>query len=152
MMTGKHTFCKAERLCLANETTRLFSAGNKGVSAYPVRAVYRLVPDEGARGPRVKVLMSVAKRRLRHAVDRNRAKRQLREAYRLQKELVTGQVPDGKALHIAFVWLAEKAQPSERVHRRIGILLRQIGDAVGGSPSPAAALQDDLTHDPGGKG
>ena len=52
-------------------------------SAFPIRAVY--MPNEVGV---VRVMVSVSKRYFKRAVKRNRIKRQLREAYRLQKESI----------------------------------------------------------------
>ena len=76
------------------------------------------------------MLLSVSKRRLRHAVDRNRAKRQLREAYRLQKQLLWNRLPEGKALHIAFIWLAGQPIDSARVAKRMHALLQQMAERI----------------------
>lgn len=78
-----YTFRKPEHLCLKTEIEALFGAGNTSMSAFPLRITYRKLPYTG-QGPQVKVLLSVSKRHFKHAVDRNRAKRQIREAYRLQ--------------------------------------------------------------------
>ena len=48
-------------------------------------------------------MVSVPKRCLKHAVDRNRVKRQVREAYRTNKHLL--QPKEGQALLIAFIWM-----------------------------------------------
>lgn len=122
--TLRHTFRKAEHLCLQSEIEALFAEGLRGLTAYPLRMVVRAVPYDG-HGPRVKVMVSVAKRRLRHAVDRNRAKRQLREAYRLRKEVLAGALAEGEALHVAFVWLADRPQPTPRVARAVAQLLER---------------------------
>ena len=82
-MAHRFTFPKAEHLCLKNDIERLFSAGGKSLSAYPLRLVAHSA--DSAAVP-VKVLMTVSKRRLRHAVDRNPAKRQMRAAHRLQED------------------------------------------------------------------
>lgn len=86
LLMATFTFRKPEHLCKQKEIEALFSAGSQSFTAYPLRATFKQV--EPTTGPAVKVLLSVAKRRLHHAVDRNRAKRQLREAYRLQKHLL----------------------------------------------------------------
>lgn len=124
-----YTFSKPEHLCLTNEIEALFGAGSSSLSMFPLRATYRTLPYEG-HGPRVKVLLSVSKRRLRHAVDRNRAKRQLREAYRLQKQLLWNRLPEGKALHIAFIWLAGQPIDSARVAKRMHTLLYQMAERL----------------------
>ena len=77
----RHKFPKAEHICLKRDIDQLFTAGTRSAVSFPLRAIVRTRPHDG-KFPRVQVLISVAKRRLRHAVDRNRAKRQIREAYR----------------------------------------------------------------------
>lgn len=115
------TFPKAERIYLQKEIEELFTPGNaKGITNYPIRMVYRYVTRENETEPRVKVLISVSKKRLHHAVDRVRAKRQMREAYRLNK-------PSGeRAANIAFVWLANEPQDSKVIHEKIKELLSKL--------------------------
>ena len=58
-MSHRFTFPKAEHLCLKRDIERLFSAGTKSLSAYPLRVVVGAA--ETGSVP-VKVLMSVSKR------------------------------------------------------------------------------------------
>jgi len=80
-MMKKHTFPKEERLCSKRLIDSLFRNGSS-FFIYPYRITYLRV--EGLQPP-VQVLLSVSKRRFRHAVHRNLLKRRMREAYRLQK-------------------------------------------------------------------
>ena len=131
-MSHQYKFPKAEHLCLKRDIERLFSAGTKSLSAYPLRVV---VGTAETGSVPVKVLMSVSKRSLHHAVDRNRAKRQLREAYRLQKHLLLPAVPDGQALHVAFVWLHGRTVAQDQVFGRMHTLLQHMAERVAKSRS-----------------
>lgn len=127
-----YRFPKAEHLSLQRDIDALFSEGSRSTAAFPVRAVWRTVEWDG-RGPRVKVMVSVSKRKFRHAVDRNRAKRQMREAYRLHKHILLAPVAGGDglpALHIGLIWLASEPQDSRLVHRRVVTLLHRIAEAI----------------------
>lgn len=117
------------------EVERLFERGhNSSVQAWPLRAVYRcpegsFIPksDRAAATPPAKVLISVAKKRLRHAVDRNRAKRQIREAYRLHKQFLTDTLTDRhKAMNIAFIWLANEPMPTDAVFKAMEHIVNTI--------------------------
>lgn len=121
-----YTFRKAEHLCRQRDIDALFSAGSHSMTAYPLRMVYRAATN-GSRPP-VQVLLSVAKRRLHHAVDRNRAKRQLREAYRRHKHLLIDSLPEGAAWHVAFIWLAEGPADSAHIDSRMQSLLHRLAE------------------------
>lgn len=97
------------------------------MTMFPIRTTYITKSHEG-HGPRVKVLISVSKRKFKHAVDRNRAKRQIREAYRLQKHLLLESLPEGMALDVAFIWLSGSPVSSSLVHTRMNSTLRRLGE------------------------
>ena len=123
-----HRFPKAEHLCLRNDIDALFSAGAKALTAFPLRVVYHEVKHKD--GPKVKVLLSVPKRKLRHAVDRNRAKRQLRETYRLNKPTLVGALSEKQALHLAFMWLSDKPVDTKVIEKKVINLLLRIGEQL----------------------
>lgn len=120
-------FPKSERLCSRKAIEALFAGGNRAFSAFPLRVVYKVV-DQPLQSPSSspQVLISVSKRHLKHAVDRNRTKRQIREAWRLNKEILDGETVEHHPLHIAFIWLADEPQPSDLVHRKMKNLLHRI--------------------------
>ncbi len=125
-------FRKPEHLKLERDIELLFSAGSRASTVHPIRAVYRLVPASD--GVKVRAMVSVAKKRLRHAVDRNRAKRLLREAYRLHKDIVWEAVPEGQTLHIGFIWLvAGEISPFAKVESSMLRLLNMVKErSLGG--------------------
>ena len=125
-MKGSFSFEKNERVASQKLIDELFTGGNsQSVVAFPLRAVY-MVQQRQADEPPAKLLISVAKRRLHHAVDRNRTKRQLREAYRLNKHRLESTLPDNEQLVVAFIWLAEGLESTDTVAARVKSLLKRI--------------------------
>ena len=78
-------FTREERLKSRKAISSLFKGGRSFV-AYPLRVVWRESSPYLAAMSRAQILVSVPKRNFKSAVQRNRLKRQIREAYRLQKE------------------------------------------------------------------
>ncbi len=94
-------FSKAERLYLKQDIERLFSQG-KAFTAYPLRVIYLLEKCEATKP--VQILISVPKRNFKHAADRNRVKRLVRENYRLSKHSLSNTLMEkGYALKVAFI-------------------------------------------------
>ena len=117
---------KAERLCGKKAIDALFAGTNsKSLSAYPIRIVFRPTEEAG-----IRILVSVSKKRFRHAVDRNRVKRQLREAYRLNKHILASTEQSTPGMDIAFIWLTDKHQPSDLITRKMIMLLEKIAQSV----------------------
>ena len=78
-------FNKEERLCSKKSLDLLFKNGSSFL-LYPFRLTYLFIA-EPHQYP-AQVVINVAKKRFKRAVDRNLIKRRVRETYRQQKEVV----------------------------------------------------------------
>ena len=78
----RFTFKKDEKLKSHKLIERLFVEGQR-LKSYPLQLVY--LETTHTSEAKIQVGFSVPKRRFKRAVDRNRIKRLIREAYRLQK-------------------------------------------------------------------
>ncbi len=127
-----HTLSKRERLCGQRLTEQLFDrTASRSAASFPVRAVWQEV--DGREGePPVRLLVSVSKRHFKRAVKRNRVKRQLREAYRMNKQVLTSAVEQkpGRALTVGFVWLADALFPTAVVEEKMVKLLNRIAEKL----------------------
>lgn len=117
-----HTLSKDERLCSRKALEELFGGGHQSVSAFPIRAVF--MPNGLGM---VRVMVSVSKRYFKRAVKRNLIKRQLREAYRQQKELLE---PVESGLDIAFLWTSDELLPTEKVFQKMQNILLRIHESI----------------------
>lgn len=113
-----YTLSKKERICSRKALEELFSGQHESASAFPIRAVFMNTEEEG-----ISVLFSVSKKFFKRAVHRNHIKRQMREAYRLQKHTLQ---PIEGGLRIAFLWRSNDILPTEKVIQKMGTLLKKI--------------------------
>ena len=79
-----HTLSKEERLCGKTTVSALISSGKWGATAQ-LRFCWSAGHETGLN----RIMVSVPKKFFKRAVKRNLLKRRMREAYRLQKELLT---------------------------------------------------------------
>ena len=125
-MTTAPIFKKEERIVSNLLIETLFEKGNsQSLSAYPLRAVYLRTEHREGCAP-VQLLISVPKKKFKHAVDRTRVKRQIREAYRKNKALLEGTVDEGQMLLIAIIWLSDKHYATNEVEKRVINLLKKM--------------------------
>jgi len=96
--------------------------------SFPLRACWRCLPAEDSTdGYPVKVLISAPKKKLHRAFQRNRAKRLMREAYRLQKHSLLALVREqGCELQLAIVWQQDSLSDYATVYAKMGKLLAKI--------------------------
>lgn len=120
-MKGQLTLPKRERLCSFGALRRLFGEG-KGGFVYPLRYV---VYVEGATDASAEVLFSTPKKFLKRANKRNVVRRRMREAYRLNKEILLG---SGKAFEadIALIYSSKEVLDYQIIENAIKKILRNI--------------------------
>ena len=102
---NNYRFTKEEKIVGENRIDSLFNEG-KSFVAFPLRVVF--LKTELSLSSPISVLVSVPKKRIKSAVKRNRIKRQVREAYRLNKHFleVVAQSTE-QHLDIAFVFVKD---------------------------------------------
>ena len=82
--------------------------------------------------PQMMMMVSVSKRHFKHAVKRNRAKRQIREAYRLNKHILApaSEKLTGKTLCMGFIWLSDELIPTEKVEKSVINLMQRLNERI----------------------
>ena len=125
-----YTFKKEERLCNKKLIESLYHNGSSFL-CYPFKASW-LPVDEAMPYP-AQVLISVSKKRYKHAADRNLVKRRIREAYRLNKQQHLYQQLDeaGKRVVFSISYIGKEIVPYDMMAKKMLKLLQQLsGEAL----------------------
>ncbi|WP_195553280.1 ribonuclease P protein component [Bacteroides eggerthii] len=136
-----NTLHKVERLDKKKIIEKMFAGGSRSFSVFPLRVVYLPVEELEADAS---ILISVSKRRFKRAVKRNRVKRQIREAYRVNKhELLNILVERKCRLAIAFIYLSDQLVESSIIEDRMRIALVRITEkmATPNTDMPSTTLE-----------
>ncbi|MCQ2208380.1 MAG: ribonuclease P protein component [Paludibacteraceae bacterium] len=127
MEVRRNTFPKEEHLYGQTAVDMLFRKG-KSFLAFPVKVTYLVTTDELP----VRCMVVAPKKKFKHAVDRNRVKRQLREAYRKNKfGLQDWAVSHEQQLHFSMVYVGDRLMPSNVVERKIKVALEKLLEKLG---------------------
>ena len=119
-----HSFSKRERLCSRNDFQKLLSEGNS-FYLYPFRCVY-LWKEEAPFSARIAV--SVSKKKMKRAVDRNKIKRLIRENYRIEKKfLYQKHANTQKKIDILVIYIETKMLPFHFLKKKIIGVMDKIG-------------------------
>jgi ribonuclease P protein component len=122
----KQTFKKEERIYERKLLDQLFKNG-KSFFVYPFKVYYFSLEKTGCYPARV--LISVPKRNFKRAVDRNRIKRLIREAYRRNKWILcpSGNKNDCRRQYlIGLIYTAKTHMDYVEVERKIILILQQL--------------------------
>jgi len=121
----KFTFPKKEKLKSQKLIEKLFLEG-KAVTAFPLRMLYLRTDFED--GTKIKTGVSVSKRNFKKAVDRNRIKRLLREAYRLNKPEYFNNITTSYAFMILY--LGKDDTDFDSVNSKLKIVFKTFLDKI----------------------
>jgi len=113
-----YKFPKSEKLRLKRHIENLYENG-KNQRFSPLKVKYLKFDEPGKNLCGV----SVPKRKFKKAVDRNRIKRQMREAYRLNKHLIE---PKTQHFHMMFVYSSHKKLKYEQIEKAMIKLLKTM--------------------------
>ena len=127
----KYGLNKSDKLCSPTAIDQLFSRGADTIRegkiftamAYPLRAVWRTEHGRTTGSP-VQFLISIPKKRLRHAVDRVRMRRRVREAYRLNRHSYLEQL--NAPVDLAFIYVANDMKDYKNIENSVCRILQKI--------------------------
>lgn len=122
-----HTLPKSEKLCSTIATGKLFTKGNAFIK-FPIRIVYS-TPTPADSDVHCRILTSVPKKRFKHAVDRNRIKRLMREAYRLNKQTLVDALGD-RYIDLAFICVDNNLPTFQQMNKAVNAALGKIANAI----------------------
>ena len=124
------SFGRLQKLKSRKQIQKLFTGGNS-LFVFPVKLVWMISPpvQSGTGIKNILAGVSVSKRNFKKAVDRNRIKRLLREAYRLHKNELSSQF-EGKSSGLSlFLIYVDKTLPTfDDLQQKVAISLKMLGD------------------------
>jgi ribonuclease P protein component len=121
----RHTY--REKLKSRTLLKELFGQG-KSLSVYPVKTWYLELP---AGSKPILTGVGVSARNFKKAVDRNRIKRLLREAYRLQKQpLLDNLQTNNKSIAVFFLYIGKELPVYDQAKKAIAETLQKLSDRL----------------------
>lgn len=111
---------KSERLHAEKSIKELFNEGSS-FFLFPFKVQFFVKKDRPTRTPMV--LFSVSKRKLKKAVHRNHVKRRIKEAYRLNKQLIN--LPNIE-LNIGFIYVTTNLMEFSEIEPKIILCLKKL--------------------------
>ncbi len=110
---------KAEKLKSRKAIDRLFQKG-KSFSCYPIRVVYYIEKPKPQESSGLKMTVSVPKKTVPKAVNRNQYKRQVREAYRTNKAVLKEAIQSKNIeLQLMYIYLSKKEESFQQINKSI---------------------------------
>lgn len=103
----RYTYSSKDKLKSKKTIERLFQEGDS-VSVYPLRLVFLETSFDDVQ---IKTAISVSKKHFKTAVQRNRIKRLMREAYRLNKHVFFNNFTTQYAFMILYIGKTEPTLP-----------------------------------------
>jgi len=120
-------FSKQERICNRDDFKFLFSDG-KSFFSYPFRCVFT---ENQSDELLVRIAISVSKKKFKLAVDRNRIKRLIREAYRLEKRYLYKHIPSPLTLNMLIIYTENKILNHKHIRNGMQGLMKKTKEAMG---------------------
>lgn len=122
------TFRKSERLCSRTVIDEIFSKG-KELRKFPYLLKY-IYSKEKAENP-VQIVISVPKKRAKSAVDRNRLRRQIKEAYRLNKsELDLYFKNNNSSIVLFLIYTGKEKSAYAPLEEKLKLILKELIQTV----------------------
>ncbi len=134
--TPSFSYSKSERLKSKKLIEATFAAGQK-FKAWPL--VAKSLDTELSEDVPCQTLVSVSKRSFKRAVDRNRIKRLMREAWRLQKHPVYAALQEHeKQRAIVLIYVGKELPTFEGMQASIQTLIAKMMEAMAAAEQPQA--------------
>ena len=118
---------KTERLYHRKHIQELFRESSS-LFVHPFKLVYHLSPALVPEAPQV--LFTVPKKAFRRATQRNRLRRQVREAYRLHKHVLHEALPPATTLRLAIIYVGKTTLPYANLEKRLISVLQRLERAL----------------------
>ncbi len=129
------SFRRSERLKSRKLIQQLFREGRSLVQ-FPLRLVWMPVAEPRSASP-VQFAATVPRKRFRRAVQRNRLRRRIKEAYRLHKHELHARVPAGRQVACMAIYLSPEPLAYAEIERAMVAALRRAGKKIGADTEPA---------------
>ncbi len=120
----RFTLTKNERLSSKKQIEKLFKEG-KSYFSYPFRVIYLF--NDGQEEHETKILLTVSKKKFKKAVDRNRIKRIIREAFRKNKMILNDYLQENnKSLWLGLIYTGETIPSYQEAERKLILILQRL--------------------------
>lgn len=126
----RFTLGRDQRLKSRQLIERVFREG-KSINVFPFRVYYLIQPLTEGRQP-LQAGVGASRRNFKKAVDRNRIKRLVREAYRVKKEALSLLVKEKQlSVSLFFIYMGKELPDHRLVSGKIAVALEKIMKETG---------------------